>query len=76
MGIDFSKNTYDPKFITDLLLAEYDDFVKQFNAHKDEAVKMLTEAPGELDKVAGEVGLAQEEKKSCWRQFEEKHPYP
>jgi hypothetical protein len=33
LGIDFSANTYDPKFITDLIEAEYAGFVKDFSAN-------------------------------------------
>ena len=35
MGITWTEaNQYSGKFITDLLLAEYDDFVAAFNEHR------------------------------------------
>lgn len=37
MGVKISGQHYDPKFVTDLITAEYRDFVKQLAAHKAEA---------------------------------------
>lgn len=58
-GIDFSKNTYDPKFLTDLIEYEYKDLVKEFRKNKDDIAREIDGALGELTHELTSMGLAQ-----------------
>lgn len=59
LKIDFSKNTYDAKFITDLIEAEYADFVKQTTAHKDSLPISIDATLHRIQDKLTSMGLAQ-----------------
>lgn len=51
MGLEAYGESYPADFISNLIIAEYKDFIAQLKSHK-------TEAAAEIDKILGEVGAA------------------
>lgn len=75
MGVAISGQHYDPKFVTDLITAEYRDFVEQLTKHKAEIGESVDGFLGGIAAALTEAGLAQTGAKSVAVAHQDKDYY-